>query len=360
MVPLFKVLMAPQVPGEIERVIASGVVTQGPRVDQFEGQLAALMGVPVLTLNSGTSALHLAATLIDLQPGDEVISTPITCAATNVALARAGARIAWADVDPFTGLIDPSSVAAVAAKLQRPRAVMAVDWGGALCAFEALRLTTGLPVIEDAAHAFGAARSSYPDFTCWSFQAIKHLTTADGGGLYVALPALRERARRLRWFGIDRDAPGANIEKAIEEPGFKYHMNDLNAAIGLANLPAAKVAVERHRANAAWYNQELSGISGIRVPPSDPTSAWWLYTILLEPDDQQQRFIEFMKDRGIACSRVHSRNDTHPAFSGAVTKVPLPGVTYFDTHQVAIPVGWWVTEEDRARIADAVVAWSHS
>jgi dTDP-4-amino-4,6-dideoxygalactose transaminase len=358
MIPLFKVLMANRAAEAVKQTLFSGLITEGPRVVEFEDKLSAYLRTPVLTVNSGTSALHLAAVLLDLAPGDEVISTPITCAATNVALLRAGATIVWADVDPRTGLLDPSDIPRRLSS--RTRAIMCVDWGGVPCDFEALR-TFDLPVIEDAAHAFGALRSeAFPDFTCWSFQAIKHLTCADGGGLHVGDDALRARARKLRWFGIDRRAPGPNIDKTIEEAGFKFHMNDVNATIGLANFEAATAAVDAHRRNAQWFGEELRDVAGIQLPPASEASSWWLYTILLEEDDAQRDFITFMAQRGVECSRVHARNDQYPAFAHSVNRGPLPGVGYFDAHQVAIPVGWWLGDLEREQIAEGVRAWSHS
>ena len=355
-ISLFKVLMSDDVSEFIAETIRSGVITEGPRVQAFERELSGMLGGPVLTVNSGTAALHLAAILLDLGPGDEVISTPITCAATNLALLHAGATIVWADVDPTTGLIDPRSV--VEKITPRTKAVMAVDWGGRVCDSMLVAAAAGLPVIEDAAHAFGAERSSeLPSTVCWSFQAIKHLTTGDGGGLYVRDEVLREKARRLRWFGIDRLLPGPNIDKPIVEAGYKYHMNDLDASIGLANLSLARAAVDAHRTNAAWYFEALKDVVGIRLPPKDPKSAWWLYTILLEPDGRQREFVEFMAARGVECSRVHSRNDAHPLFQKYVSSA-LPGVDYFDMHQVAIPVGWWVGDTERSRVAEAVHDWS--
>lgn len=357
MIPLFKVLMADRAAETVARTLFSGLITEGPRVLEFEDKLSTYLRAPVLTVNSGTSALHLAATLLDLGPGDEVISTPITCSATNAALLRSGATIVWGDVDPHTGLLDPSDV--LRRLSPRTRAIMCVDWGGALCNIDGLH-AFGLPVIEDAAHAFGALRSTFPAATCWSFQAIKHLTTVDGGGLHIADAARRERARKLRWFGIDRRAPGPNIDKTIEEAGFKFHMNDVNATIGLANFEVATAAVATHRRNASWFDAALRDVPGIRLPPTSETSAWWLYTILLEEDDAQRDFVTFMAQHGVECSRVHARNDRYPAFARAVDRGPLPGVDYFDGHQVAIPVGWWLGDLEREQVAEGVRAWSHS
>lgn len=367
LIRLFKVLMAPEVAMAVEQVIASGTVTEGPRVENFERRLADALGAdrPLITLNSCTSAIELALHLVGVGPGDEVIATPMSCAASYVGAVRRGVEIVWADVDPATGLILPEDVARKTTS--KTKAVIAVDWAGRVCDYASLWdivIPTAATVIEDAAHAFGAHYRGVPvardggEYVCWSFQAIKHLSTCDGGALRVPR-ALDERARKLRWFGIDRRSPGPNFEKLIEEPGYKLHMNDLNAAIGLANLAAAVAAVEQHRANAAWYGEALKDLDGVTLPPVDPGSAWWLYTILLDKADQQQAFMQHMRERGVETSLVHMRCDNHPALRGRDGFVAgaLPGVDYYASREVAIPVGWWLMPSDRERVADAVKAW---
>ncbi len=278
--------------------------------------------------------------------GDEVITTPMTCTATNSPIVKRGARPVWADVDPWTGLIDPLSVAYKITP--RTKAIMAVDWGGTPCNYEALK-EHGLPVIQDAAHHLTAPQG---DYACYSFQAIKFLTCGDGGAL-VCPPHQLDRARLLRWYGLDRRSRADfRCAQNITEVGYKYHMNDIAAAIGLANIGSTKELIARHQANADYYDRSLESYDVSRAP-LDPESACWLYTILVE---DRPGFIRHMAERGIACSPVHARNDTHAAF--LFPNGPLPGVDHFASRNVAIPVGWWLPSDDRRLVAEAVRAWT--
>lgn len=378
MIPLFKVFMAPEAAPAVADVLASGYIGQGPKVDAFERELKRVLDAErdVLTLNSCTSALDLALTLEDVVPGDVVVSTPMTCSATNSPIVTKGARIAWADVDPVTGLIDPESVARVIERVgpEHVAAVMAVDWAGRMCDYNRLRAVCaphGIPIIEDAAHAPLATRyGRYQtrvggDYVCWSFQAIKHLTTGDGGALLCPDAEVTEEARLLRWYGLDRRSKADfRCEQDITAVGFKYHLNDIAAAIGLANLPHLPEVVKRHRDNARAYHGLLEGTPGVTLPPPDPGSSWWLYTLLVEDRADFQRF---MAEHGVATSQVHRRNDEHPGFArAAVTTQPwvakktdlLPGLEHFASRQVSIPVGWWLTDADVTRIAHLVQTWA--
>ena len=342
MIPLFQVAMNPEAPEHVARVLHSGYIGQGPMVEQFEQALRVLLGTPYapLTTNSCTSALDLALHLIGIGSGDEVVTTPVTCTATNSVIVNRGARPVWADVDPYTGLIDPVDVARKVTK--RTKAIMAVDWGGAPCNYRALK-EIGIPVIQDAAHHLSAPQW---DYTAYSFQAIKFLTTGDGGALVCPVHQL-ERARLLRWYGLDRRSKADfRCEQNIREVGYKYHMNDISAAIGLANIGSVIDRIRRHQVNAAQYD----GAFGRKW---DDTSAAWLYTLLVE---DRAGFIRHMADHHIACSPVHARNDTHAGFH--FPNGPLLGVDHFASRNVAIPVGWWLDTTERRDIIDAVHAWS--
>jgi dTDP-4-amino-4,6-dideoxygalactose transaminase len=360
--------MAPEAREAVARVLTPddlgrAYIGQGPLCEQFERQFGELIGAPEppLLLNSCTSAIDLALHLIGVGPGDEVITTPITCTATNSPPALRGARLVFADVDPLTGNIDPADVARKVAN--KTRAIIAVNWGGRLCDYDALHEIVHyemgnqsdlIPIIEDAAHGpYGGNRGHY---VCWSFQAIKHLTTGDGGALWVA-EHQRQRAKLLRWYGLDRES-GADFRCAqnIQEIGYKYQSNDIAAAIGLANLPGMAAAVERGRANAEYYCRWLKDLPGIDVPPYDPACAYWLMTMLVDDRDD---FSAYMTERGIATSQVHARNDKHDAFKAvSESRGPLPGVDAFDARQVSIPNGWWISDAQREYIASAVSKWA--
>lgn len=357
MIPLFKVSMSPEAPARVAEVLASGYIGQGPMVERFEAALQQLLDLPAppLTTNSCTSAIDLALHLIGVGPMDEVITTSVTCTATNSPIVTRGGIPVWADVDPLTGLIDPMDVAR---KIDiRTKAIIAVDWGGALCDYNALK-RFGLPVIQDAAHSLTAGIGG--DYVCWSFQAIKHLTTGDGGALWCP-PEQMERARLLRWYGLDRRSKADfRCEQNIQEVGYKYHMNDIAAAIGLANIGATKGLIAKHKRHAEdYYNAfvrrryHAMTEGPVIAPIFDPASPYWLYTLLVE---DRHGFIAHMAERGIACSPVHARNDTHTAFH--FPNGPLPGVDHFASRNVAIPVGWWLSADDRRAVIEAVQAWS--
>ncbi|HEX4838872.1 MAG TPA: DegT/DnrJ/EryC1/StrS family aminotransferase [Rhabdochlamydiaceae bacterium] len=362
-IPLFKVFMPEEAVEASSEVLRSGYIGQGPRVDLFEEKLKSWFSSPhILTLNSGTSALHLALRLAGVGPGDEVISTPMTCMATNVPILANGARIVWADIDPTTGNISHKSVKEKIGS--KTKAIMCVDWAGYPCDLDELQNLAhqrGIKLIQDAAHGFGSKYKDkfvggIADFTCFSFQAIKHLTTVDGGALVCKNEQAYQRGKLLRWFGINRDGARKDFrcEEDVFEYGYKFHMNDVSAAIGLAQLNHVRSVLEAHRSNAQFYNEKLSGISsqGLELLnyQSDRSSSYWLYTIKVR---DFRPFMEVMKSKGITVSQVHARNDHHTVFKAF--KADLPGVDAFVQKQVSIPVGWWITSQEREYIAKAIV-----
>lgn len=358
--------MSPEVPEYMARVVtpdSDGRVYcgEGPRVQEFEEAFGLLVGASnsprPLAMNSCTSALDLALHLAGVGLGSEVITTPMTCTATNGVIVNRGAKIVWADANPNTGLIDITDVACKITR--RTKAIMAVDWAGRSCDYNGLkRLAPSwqrIPVIQDAAHNIFVDMDNRGDYVAWSFQAIKHLTTGDGGALMV--PAAQyERARLLRWYGLDRTSSADfRCAQDIKEAGYKYHMNDIAASIGLANLPHVEWVVEQHRKNAVWYSENLRDVPGITLPPADPRSSWWLYCVQV---DDRDSFIAHLAQRGIAASPVHRRNDVHPAFdyyNGA-----LAGVDRFSASECAIPVGFWIGDQERLEIARTIKEWARS
>lgn len=356
-ISLFKVRMEPTASERVAEVLASGYIGQGEQCAAFERAFGELVGTdtPPLLLNSCTSAIDLACHLIGVGPGDEVISTPITCTATNSPFVTGGAKIVWADVDPLTGNIDPKDVAR---KMSRKvKAVIAVNWAGRTCDYHALHLASPAPIIEDAAHGpYTLTQGLGGDYVCFSFQAIKHLTTGDGGALITPSDQYA-RAKLLRWYGLDRESSADfRCAQDITEVGYKYQSNDIAAAIGLANLPGMAAAVKAGQANAEYYCRWLSDLPGIDVPPYDPTCSYWLMTLCV---DDRADFAAYLAERGIATSQVHARNDKHTAFKAASEpRGPLPGVDAFDTRQVSIPVGWWVSESQREYIAAHITHWA--
>jgi dTDP-4-amino-4,6-dideoxygalactose transaminase len=265
-----------------------------------------------------------------------------------MAVLSLGANIRWADVLP-DGTIDHNDVAK---KMKDVRAILCTDWGGIPCHIKELQQFS-VPIIEDACHAIGSEHYGnhvgyMSDFTIFSFQAIKHLTTADGGALVVKNRELVHKAKLMRWFGLDRDK-GASMRCDQDPPiwGYKMQLNDIAASIGMANLNSLHDRLLLTRKHAERYN-EAFGIE----PDVHRASGYWLYTIMV---NDQNCFIQYMTDNGVECSKVHDRNDTKSVFKQY--QAFLPGVEDFDSHHICIPVGWWLSDEDVEYIIKLVLAY---
>jgi perosamine synthetase len=366
---LFKVHVPATVDKPLLETLHSGYIGEGPRVKEFEQKIAERLGNPkVLSLNSGTSAIVLALRLAGVGPGDEVISTPMTCMATNEPILEAGAIPVWADVNPWTGLIDRLDVERKIT--DRTKAIIGVDWGGMPCDWEALKLLGrqhGLAVVEDAAHGLGAryvaggfpvGGPTSPDFTVFSFQAIKHITTVDGGLLVMQERDAYERGKLLRWYGIDREGDRKDLrcEEDVLEWGYKFHMNDVAATIGIVQLDYLDGILKAQRENAAYYIENLHDWEfGFGEGFALQSSAWWLFTLLCHDAEDRERFRLYMEAQGIMASRVHVRNDVHSVF--LEYRKELPGVTHFADREIAIPVHWGLSESEREQIVEAVNAY---
>lgn len=365
-IPLFKVFMPESVIGPLRETLFSGYIGEGPRVEEFERRLAPWFGNGnVLALNNATAGIQLALRLAGVKPGDEVISTPMTCVATNQPILAMGAKVVWADIDPWTGNIDPESVAKKISP--KTKAVIAVHWGGYPCDLDELNSLAkrhGIKIIEDASHAFGAEYHLKPvgahsDFVVASFQAVKEMTTVDGGALICKSGPDHERGRLLRWYGMDRKNRPADLrcEEDIKEYGYKFHMNDVAAAIGIEQLKYVSDNIGKHCANAERYNEAFGDLGTVRILryKNDRISSCWLYTLRVK---DRSGFIEDMNASGIAASKVHTRNDRYSIFKDSL--VGLPGVDEFEAEHVCIPVGWWLTEDDIRRVIDTVIRYDHS
>ncbi|RLA07413.1 MAG: pyridoxal-5'-phosphate-dependent protein [Gammaproteobacteria bacterium] len=361
---LFKVHMPESVDEPLLKVLHSGFIGQGVKVDEFEEKLGNYFGNnKVLTLNSGTSGLHLALRLANVGIGDEVITTPMTCTATNMPIMATGAKIIWADINPITGLIDPEDIERKITN--KTKAIVMVHFGGIPCDIDAINKIAkkhNIKTIEDAAHAIGSEYDgkkigNHSDFVMFSLQAIKHFTTIDGGLLFCKNNKDYERGKLLRWYGIDRDAKRKEFrcEENILEYGYKYHMNDICATVGIEQLKYIDGIVERHMSNKNYYDKELQNIKGVAVikKPAIAKSSSWLYTIHIEKRDQ---FSSWMTKQNIMTSRVHERNDKHTAFKEY--QINLPNTDIFSLTQISIPVGWWITDDNRSYIVDKIKEFS--
>ncbi|MEQ8666231.1 MAG: DegT/DnrJ/EryC1/StrS family aminotransferase [Rhodospirillales bacterium] len=372
--PLFKVHVDQNAAlSGIQQVFESGFVNEGEQVTAFANRLKEILGVEQLVaVNSCTSALTMALHLTGAGSGDEVLTTPMTCVATNIPVLHTGAKIVWADIDPASGNI---SVADVKAKISsRTKAVMCVDWAGTpveLGELWAVCRDAGVPLIQDAAHAFAAeykdkSVAHYADFTCFSFQAIKHITCGDGGAIVASDPHRFGLAKKLKWFGYDRDATKDekgnwkgqkwDADIRLNEAGYKFNMNNVSAAIGLSQLPHVEKIIGGHRRNAAQLDEAFAGHPKIQplTRPKDSLSSFWVYTVLLAEGMDRDGVLKTLNDQRIMAGLVHLPNDIYTCFSPY--QADLPGVREFERRQMSLPCGWWLDEDDMRHVADAMIA----
>ncbi|TCC94152.1 DegT/DnrJ/EryC1/StrS family aminotransferase [Pedobacter frigiditerrae] len=332
----------------LEQVLYSGYVAQGEVVEQFERKFEEFIGGGhTLSLNSGTAALHIALILAGVKEGDEVISTALTAEPTNVAIKMVGAKVRWADVDIKTGNISAKAIEKVINS--KTKAIIVVDYAGIPVDVKGIQEISekyNVPVIEDAAHALGAKYNGrktgchFP-FTVYSFQAIKHLTTVDGGALQILDRDLYEKGKLIRWFGLDKKL--TRMENNISIQGYKYHMNNVNATIGLIQLEGIDELIQKYIDNGKYLDEQLKGIPGVELIEyyENTEPSYWLYTLKV---DHREKFIEKMANHGIMASELHKRNDLHTFLNDFPAH--LPNLDLFYDRMVHIPCGWWVTKED--------------
>lgn len=382
MLSLFKVFMSEDVLKPLNEVLMSGFITQGPKVEEFETALKEYIGNPyVLTLNSATAGLTLALRLLKNPdesfgwPGfddekDVVLTPALTCFATTAAILANNVNIRWLDVDLNTSNIDINDLKN---KLTaNTKVIYVVHWGGNPVDLDALKEVQEYSlekfgfkpmIVEDCAHSFGAEYNdkkigNNENICVFSLQAIKHLTTGDGGLITLPNQILYDRCKLLRWYGIDRDkrnykGKDFRLENDITEYGYKFHMNDVNATIGLYNLPHIPGLLEKNRQNAAYFDQQLGSLEGIQLLHNNPKSksAYWLYSMRVL-NGKKFDFMEKMKEAGIMTSQVHNRNDINSCVIQFEEK--LPNLDILEKELVCIPVGWWLTDANLQHIVTQI------
>lgn len=379
-IPLFKVFMSDDVMEPVTSVLKSGFLTEGPQVEKFERALKDYIGAEnLLTINSATSGLTLALRLLieedekEEWPGfdkeNDVVLTPaLTCFATNASILANNCNIKWIDTDNTSANV---SIKDISTKLDRhTKVVYIVHWGGYPVDLNALKDLQDLHyqkygyrfmIVEDCAHAFGATYDgkmlgNHGNICVYSFQAIKHLTAGDGGAIILPNERLYKRCKLLRWFGIDRNQRNYNrkdlrMEHDIMEWGYKFHMNDINATIGLYNLPHIAELLRKNRQNNAFLRKELSEVEDITLleQSENRETAAWLFTMRVK---RKSEFIEKLKSNGIATSQVHNRNDLNTCVFQY--QCELPNIDELEQDMICIPVGWWLSKDDLEYIVTTI------
>ena len=347
----------------VMEVLDTRWIGQGPKVKLFEESFSKKFAskLPAIAVGSGTDALHLSYILAGLKSGDEVIAPVFTCTATNIPFLYMGIKILFADIDPDTMNIDINHVAQLMNK--NVKAIICVHYGGLPCDMDELQNIAdkwSVPIIEDAAHAVGAKYKgstigSISDFTMFSFQAIKHITTGDGGMLIIKNKELIDQAERVRWFGIDRNAKQAGIwENDITEIGYKYQMTDIAAAMGIASLQEFDAVSSLRKRLFKVYSDELAGYDRVKIIGNDfddREHAAWLFTIIV---DNRYKLQEKLRDNKIESNQVHFRNDRYSIFKDFTDGKNFPNMDQIEDKYLVLPLHTMMNENDVRRVCSII------
>jgi dTDP-4-amino-4,6-dideoxygalactose transaminase len=303
-------------------------IGQGPKVAEFEKKFGQKLGIKnAIAVNSGTSALEIAYDLLGLKAGDEVISPVFTCAATNIPLARRGVKVVFADVKDDLMLDWEDAKKRITPKT---KAIINVHLNGRKNENKDL----GIPVIGDAAQYIG--KTSGEDFTIYSFQATKLITTVDGGMLVCKNKADYKRAKLLRWYGIDRETKRDNIDEDIKEAGYKNHMNDVTASIGIEALKDLDRLKAHQEKLQACYKSLIGGFGG------SP------YLVNVK---NRKKLINKLAKNGIEAGLMHRRNDAYTLFGG---RKKFPNMDRVERTYLFLPCHNYVTLRDVDFISNIV------
>jgi perosamine synthetase len=346
---------------ELGKIFESKWIAQAGKVKEFEFEFGKKFNYDYCAaLNSGTAALELAFNLLNLKPVDFVLAPVLTCTATNIPIIRRTSNIVFIDIkedltmnyDDFITCINILETY----EYVKPKAVVTVNLGGLTCDQRIYDYCkeNKIPVVIDACQSLGINEPN-GDFVCYSFQAIKHFTTGDGGMLVCRDKNDYERAKKLRWFGIDRemrakknfDFSPSDREMCMDmdEPGFKYHMNDISATMGLVGLNFSDEDLEFRKKLSDRYVKRLGDkftcITG---------GSYWLFGILVPNRD---KYISEIKSEGVECDLIHLRNDIFKPFGSK--RLPLENMNKIEKEYLYLPMHIEMSLDDVDYVSDVIL-----
>ena len=363
-IPLFKPYIRKEAADAVAEVLQSGWLSLGPRTLAFEKAFAQYTGARYCVgTNSCTSALHLALHILDLTTGKEVITTPITYVSTNMVILYERLKPVFADIEPDTGNLNPKSVRKKIT--EQTGAILLVHYGGYPCdldRFYSLSEEMQIPIIEDCSHGCGASYKgvklgSQSTLQTFSFQAAKNLPMGDGGALTLNSRSDYDRLITLRRLGVRQESFQKIRYKSlrwlydVSEVGYKYHMNDIEAAIGLVQLKYLEEDNAARERIAGRYRRSLSGIPGIHFlnHARDRRSSHHLFCILAEERD---RLAEKLRSEGVEVNVHFRRNDLYPIFEAS----DLPNAERFWRQVLSLPMHVMLKDEEITMICDTIRA----
>jgi perosamine synthetase len=319
----------------IEKVFQTGWLGLGSVVFEFENKLKEYLPAKnVIAVNTGTTALHLALDAFEIGPGNEVVVPSMTFAASIQAITQTGATPVFCEVNESDLNINVADAEKKITK--KTKAIMPVHYCGKACDMDALLALVkgrGITIIEDAAHAFGSSYNgkkigSLGDATCFSFDPIKNITTGEGGAITLADDGIAEKMRRKRILGIDKDTwHRYKNERSwfyeVVEQGYRYHMSNINAAIGLEQMKKIDKFISRKREITVRYDSELSGVKDVRTLLNDHDAAAQFCYIIRVLDGRRDKMMDFLKNKGIGAGVHYIPNHLQPFFKKYSTKLPV-------------------------------------
>ncbi|HXG77156.1 MAG TPA: DegT/DnrJ/EryC1/StrS family aminotransferase [Gaiellaceae bacterium] len=371
-IPVFQPYLGPEVYDAAKAALDGGWLAIGSLTYAFEEELARYLSLDrhdrhLLTLSSGTAALHSACQLIGLGPGDEVICPSFTYVACHQAISATGADVVFCDVDEATLGIDPQS--AREALSERTKAIMAVHYAGIPCRIDeihALAREHDLRVVEDAAHAFGSRHAgrligTFGDLVCFSFGPVKVITSLEGGALVSADPDDVQRVRELRLLGVDTDrALRSNTrmwDYDVVRQGWRYHMSSMQASVGRAQLALVDRFVENRRAYCRYYSERFAELPGVAVPRTDFSDlSMFIYFLVLEDPGIRPDLVAHMAARGVHTG-VHFQGAHEFTFYADRRRTELPVTESLAARQLTIPLHSFMDERTLERVVESVTSF---
>jgi perosamine synthetase len=363
-IPLFGVVNLPEMEAIAIEVLRSGRIAGGEYITKFETEFGKMVGqANVVSTIDMTSAMHLALRLTGVKPGDEVLTIAFTCMSSSSAIAQCGGVPVWVDVQPSSVEMD---VADLASKItHNTRAVIlyhVAGYPGPAAEVAKLCKQHGIVLIEDCNNALFATRGgeqagTHGDFAVYSFYPNRQLNTTEGGALICKSADMAAKARKLRRFGIDSNTFRNSIGEIsptsdIPEVGWAFTMNNLCAALGLAQLPTVTQRMQKTRSNVDALTKKITDFSGLQFVPAfaDSKPAYWVLLLFV---DNRDLVITSMKQQGVQVSSIHHRNDAYTGFQGSHSTT-LPNTSELQKQVLGIPCGWWLSDENLDAIAKAL------
>jgi perosamine synthetase len=368
MIPISRPSMGSEELEEVKKVFDTGWLGMGKWVFDFENRIKETLGAGnVVAVNTGTTALHLALDVLGLKQGDEVIVPSLTFVASIQAIVACGAKPVFCDIDGDTLNMDAGDVEQRITS--RTKVIMPVHYCGLPCDMDQL-LGIGkernITVVEDAAHAFGSSYKgkkigAFGDITCFSFDPIKNITCGEGGAISTNDDELAQVMRKKRILGIDKDTWSRFGQKrdwfySVNIPGFRYHMSNINAAIGLIQLEKLGRFLRRKREIVERYDKAFQGLSGIVILKKDyENTAFFSYILRIE--SRRDDLIDFLKTKGIDSGVHYIPNHLQPLFEGQKAVLPITEKVWQQI--VTLPLYYEMSDDDVQSVIDAVSQFSN-